>query len=56
MMEDGELTATTNENGVFTFLGAPTGSQEVMVESNMGSVTTTVNVEMNGSRVQLFVN
>jgi len=56
MMEDGELTATTNENGVFIFVGAPTGSQEVMVESNMGSVTTTVNVEMNGSRIELFVN
>jgi|AntRauTorcE11897_2_1112592.scaffolds.fasta_scaffold07585_4 hypothetical protein len=56
MMEDGELTATTNENGVFTITGAPTGSQEVMVESDMGSVTTTVNIEMNGSRIELFVN
>lgn len=56
MMEDGELTATTNENGVFTFVGAPTGSQEVSVESNMGSTTATVEVEMNGSRVELFVN
>ena len=56
MMEDGELTATTNKNGVFTFVGAPTGSQEVMVESDMGSATTTVTVEMNGSRIELFVN
>lgn len=56
MMEDGELTATTNENGVFTIIGAPTGSQEVMVESDMGSTTTTVEVEMNGSRIELFVN
>lgn len=55
-MEDGELTATTNENGVFTFVGAPTGSQEVSVESNMGSTTSTVEVEMNGSRIELFVN
>lgn len=55
-MEDGELTATTNENGVFIFVGAPTGSQEVMVESNMGSTTATVEVDMNGSRIELFVN
>lgn len=55
-MEDGELTATTNENGVFTFVGAPTGSQEVSVESSMGSTTSTVEVEMNGSRIELFVN
>jgi len=55
-MEDGELTATTNENGVFTIVGAPTGSQEVMVESDMGSTTATVEVEMNGSRIELFVN
>lgn len=55
-MEDGELTVTTNENGVFTVVGAPTGSQEVTVESSMGSASTTVNVEMNGSRVELFVN
>ena len=56
MMEDGELTATTNSNGVFTIIGAPTGSQEVMVESSMGSATATVQVNMNGSRIQLFVN
>ncbi|WP_340103817.1 carboxypeptidase-like regulatory domain-containing protein [Rhodohalobacter sp. 8-1] len=55
-MEDGELTATTNENGVFTIIGAPTGSQDVMVDSNMGSTTATVEINMNGSRIELFVN
>lgn len=55
-MEGGEITATTNENGAFTIVGAPTGSQEVSVESNMGSTTSTFEIEMNGSRIELFVN
>ena len=54
--EGDEMTAETNENGVYTIVGASVGSQDVSVESDQGSANTTVEVEADGSRIELFVN
>ncbi|MFO7845149.1 MAG: carboxypeptidase-like regulatory domain-containing protein [Balneolaceae bacterium] len=54
--EGDEMTAETNENGVFTFVGVSVGSHDVTVESDQGSANTSVEVEAGGSRIQMFVN
>lgn len=51
------VTATTNDEGTFSVVGASVGSHDVVIEAEGYSAKeTTIEVERGGTRVQLFVN
>jgi hypothetical protein len=53
---DADRSATTNENGVFTFVGISIGTHDVVIEAaDYGTVETTLEAEQGGSRVELKI-
>jgi len=53
---EADRTATTNENGVFTFVGIPIGTHDVVIEANnYGTIETSFEAESGGSRVELKI-
>jgi len=53
---DSDRSTTTNENGVFTFVGIPIGTHDVVIEAtDYGTVETTLEAESGGSRIELKI-